>query len=77
MADTASRAPFPRSARFAERFTAAAQQAGLMVWPNTGPADGTEGDLVVLAPPFIISEAEIGEIVARFRMALDSVNSER
>lgn len=75
VADTASRAPFPRSARFAERFTAAAQQAGLMVWPNTGHADGTDGDLVVLAPPFIISEAEIAEIVARFSTALNSVNS--
>ena len=77
VADKDTRAPFPRSARFAERFTAAAQQAGLMVWPNTGHADGTDGDLVVLAPPFIISEDEIGEIVARFTIALESVNGER
>jgi adenosylmethionine-8-amino-7-oxononanoate aminotransferase len=77
VADTASRAPFPRARRFAERFTAAAQQAGLMVWPNTGHADGTEGDLVVLAPPFIISEEEIGEIVTRFRAALNTVNGEQ
>ena len=77
VADTETRAPFPRDARFAERFTSAAQQAGLMVWPNTGHADGTEGDLVVLAPPFIISEEEIGEIVARLRTALNSVNSEQ
>jgi adenosylmethionine-8-amino-7-oxononanoate aminotransferase len=59
--------------RFAERFTAAAQRAGLMVWPNTGHADGVDGDLVVLAPPFIISEPEIDEIVTRFRSALEEV----
>jgi adenosylmethionine-8-amino-7-oxononanoate aminotransferase len=68
-----TRAPFPRAMRFAERFTAAAQRAGLMVWPNTGHADGVNGDLVVLAPPFIISEPEIDEIVTRFRSALEEV----
>jgi adenosylmethionine-8-amino-7-oxononanoate aminotransferase len=68
-----TRAPFPRAMRFAERFTAAAQRAGLMVWPNTGHADGVDGDLVVLAPPFIISEPEIDEIVTRFRSALEEV----
>ena len=77
VADKETRTPFPRSARFAERFTMAAQQAGLMVWPNTGHADGTDGDLVMLAPPFIISEDEIGDIVARLRTALETVNGER
>jgi adenosylmethionine-8-amino-7-oxononanoate aminotransferase len=72
--DAGSRAPFPREKRFAERFTAQAERAGLMVWPNTGHADGTNGDLVVLAPPYIISEAEIDEIVARFRSALEMMS---
>jgi adenosylmethionine-8-amino-7-oxononanoate aminotransferase len=70
VADPATRAPFPRAERFAERFTAAAQRAGLMVWPNTGQAGGTDGDLVVLAPPYIITEAEIDDLVARFQRAL-------
>ncbi|HEX7024692.1 MAG TPA: aminotransferase class III-fold pyridoxal phosphate-dependent enzyme [Gemmatimonadales bacterium] len=73
VADQASRAPFPRAERFAERFTAAAQDAGLMVWPNTGHADGSNGDLVVLAPPYIITEKEIAEIVTRFERALESL----
>ncbi len=73
VADVESRAPFPRERRFAERFAAAAERAGLMVWPNTGHADGINGDLVVLAPPFIITEAEIDEIVARLRTALQEV----
>ena len=71
--DRESRAPFPREKRFAERFTRAAERAGLMVWPNTGHADGVNGDLVVLAPPFIISETEMDEIVTRFQAALESV----
>jgi len=67
--DKATRAPFPRAARFAEAFTEAALDAGLVVWPNVGHADGVNGDLVVVAPPFIITEQEIDQIVARFTTA--------
>jgi adenosylmethionine-8-amino-7-oxononanoate aminotransferase len=77
VADPDTRAAFPRAERFTERFQAAAERAGLMVWPNTGQADGTNGDLVVLAPPFIITEAEIDEIVARFTEALSQMKRER
>ena len=67
--DKHTRAPFPRAARFAEAFTEAAQEAGLIVWPNVGHADGVNGDLVVVAPPFVITETEIDEIVKRFTTA--------
>lgn len=70
VADKETRAPFPRPAKFAERFTAAAQQAGLIVWPNVGHADGVNGDLAMLAPPFVVSEEEIDGIVDRFTRAL-------
>ena len=50
--------PFPRSARFAEPFAAAALEAGLVVWPNVGQADGVNGDLAMLAPPFVIAQAD-------------------
>jgi len=71
VADKKTKAPFPRRRRFAETFVAAAQDAGLIVWPNVGQADGENGDLVMVAPPFIITEEEIDEIVARFKTALD------
>ena len=70
VADTATRAPFPRSARFAETFAEAALDAGLVVWPNVGQADGTNGDLAMLAPPFVVSHEEIDLIVQRFGEAL-------
>jgi adenosylmethionine-8-amino-7-oxononanoate aminotransferase len=70
VADSATRAPFPRAARFAERFAAAALEAGLVVWPNVGQADGHDGDLAMLAPPFIVSHDEIDLIVHRFGEAL-------
>lgn len=72
VADKASREPFDRKRRMAETFTEAAQRAGLVVWPNTGQADGTNGDLVLIGPPFIITEDEISELVRLFRSALDT-----
>ncbi|HET6579793.1 MAG TPA: aspartate aminotransferase family protein [Gemmatimonadales bacterium] len=70
VADPDTRAPFPRSARFAETFAAAALEMGLVVWPNVGQADGTNGDLAMLAPPFVVSHDEIDLIAERFGQAL-------
>src|SRR5947209_11315767 len=67
--DKATRAPFPRAAKFVEAFTEAGHGAGLGVWPNVGHADGVNGDLVAVAPPFIITEQEIEELVTRFTRA--------
>lgn len=69
--DRETRAPFPRRARVAERFTEAAQRAGLIVWPNYGHVNGTDGDLVMLAPAFVIEPAQIDELVTLFRIAYD------
>ena len=68
--DKDTRAPFPREARVAERLTAAALDLGLVVWPNVGHADGTRGDLVMVAPPFIVTEEEIGIIAERLEAAI-------
>ncbi len=73
--DAESREPFPRAAKFAETFADCALDAGLVVWPNVGQADGERGDLVMIAPPFVITDAEIREIVTRFEAALEATLS--
>jgi hypothetical protein len=73
--DKASRKPFDRDLRMAETFAEAAQEVGLVVWPNSGQADGTNGDLVLIGPPFIITEDEISELVRLFKIALDAATT--
>ena len=73
--DAKSREPYPRAARFAETFVECALAAGMVVWPNIGHADGERGDLVMLAPPYVITEEEIREIVRRFAAALDATHA--
>jgi adenosylmethionine-8-amino-7-oxononanoate aminotransferase len=63
VADRANRSPFPVSARVAETFTAAALELGLVVWPNSGQLEDGTGDLVMLAPPFVITEEQIDDMM--------------
>jgi adenosylmethionine-8-amino-7-oxononanoate aminotransferase len=62
VADKGTRRPFPRPLKKAEAVTAQAFANGLVVYPSTGCADGRSGDLVMLAPPFVTTEAQIDEM---------------
>ena len=71
VADRATKAPFDPGARINARIKAEAFTRGLMVYPMGGTIDGTHGDHVLLAPPFIVTEDQIGEIVDRLGSAID------
>jgi adenosylmethionine-8-amino-7-oxononanoate aminotransferase len=71
--DRASRRPFPSTARTAESLAAAALELGLVVWPNAGQLEDGTGDLVMLAPPFVITEEQIGEMVTILGRAAESI----
>jgi len=64
VADRDSRRPFDRTERATERVVAAAKDRGLLLYSSTGCADGTNGDLVMLGPPFVMTEEELDEAVA-------------
>ena len=70
--DKSTRAPFPRSVHFAETLTRVALDNQLIVWPNVGHASGTDGDLVMLAPPYTVSEEEIDQIVERLATSIQA-----
>ncbi len=61
--DKATKAPFPRARKVIERVCAALFERGVIVWPNVGHADGTDGDLFMLGPPLVIDAAQIDELV--------------
>ncbi len=61
--DKKKKTPFPRERKYAETFVAAAMDRGLVLWPNVGQAEGRNGDLVMIAPPFIIQEEEVSEML--------------
>jgi adenosylmethionine-8-amino-7-oxononanoate aminotransferase len=70
--ERATRQPFAPERKLHAAVKAQAMERGLMVYPMGGTIDGQHGDHILLAPPFIASEAELGEIVARLADALDA-----
>jgi adenosylmethionine-8-amino-7-oxononanoate aminotransferase len=68
--DRETKRPFDRSAKVTERVVATAREAGLLLYSSTGCADGVKGDLVMLGPPFVITDAELTEAVEKTRSAL-------
>ncbi|HEY7399525.1 MAG TPA: aminotransferase class III-fold pyridoxal phosphate-dependent enzyme [Actinomycetota bacterium] len=71
--DRESREPFPRADRVTERVLAAARAAGLLLYSSTGHAESGNGDLVMLGPPFVLSDDEMGLLVERTAAAIASV----
>ncbi len=74
--DRANRQWFEPSLKLHARLKSAAMAEGLMIYPMGGTVDGRCGDHVLLAPPFISSEGEVDQIVARLRRSLDRVVSD-
>ena len=68
--DRATRAPFDPSLKIAAAVKKSAFEAGLICYPMGGTRDGKWGDHILLAPPFIMSEAQIGELVDKLGKAL-------
>jgi adenosylmethionine-8-amino-7-oxononanoate aminotransferase len=69
--DRASKAPFDPGRGLAGRVKRAAFEAGLVCYPMSGTIDGRRGDHVLLAPPFVIAESEVDELVDKLGVALD------
>jgi adenosylmethionine-8-amino-7-oxononanoate aminotransferase len=53
-----------------KKFKQAAFNAGMICYPMGGTIDGRQGDHVLLAPPFIIEDSHISEIVDKLDQAL-------
>jgi adenosylmethionine-8-amino-7-oxononanoate aminotransferase len=69
--DRLTKQPFDPARKLHARVKKAAMARGLMVYPMGGTIDGQHGDHVLLAPPFIVTESQIDEIVDRLGAALD------
>ena len=72
VADRERKTPFDPALRVHAAIKAQAMARGLCVYPMGGTIDGREGDHVLLAPPFIVTDAELDLIVERLRDALDA-----
>ncbi len=70
--DRSTKEPFPQTDGLAGKIKKAAFDAGLICYPMPGTRDGKIGDHVLLAPPFILDDDQIGEIVTKLSQAIDA-----
>lgn len=71
--DRATKAPFDPSRGVAARIKKAAFAERLICYPMSGTIDGQRGDHILLAPPFIIEDAQLDELVDKLGRAIASV----
>ncbi|MEX2197658.1 MAG: aspartate aminotransferase family protein [Burkholderiales bacterium] len=77
VADRSSKAPFDPSLQVHSRIKTKALEAGLLCYPMGGTLDGVRGDHVLLAPPFILEERQLDELVGKLGQALEAVLKSR
>lgn len=73
VADRSSKSPFDPKLGINGRVAREAFARGLICYPGGGGADGINGDHILLAPPFVIDESQIDELVNALRQAIEAV----
>jgi adenosylmethionine-8-amino-7-oxononanoate aminotransferase len=73
VADRASKQALPPAERTHARIKAAALERGLLCYPMGGTVDGSQGDHVLLAPPFTCTMAQLEELTDKLGAALEAV----
>ena len=70
--DRASKAPFDPSLKLHARVKREAMARGLCCYPMGGTIDGRQGDHALIAPPFIMTTNQIGELVDKLSGEIDA-----
>ena len=71
--DRRTKEPFEAELKLAERIRVRAMENGLVCYPMGGVVDGKRGENVMIAPPFIIEERHVFELVDKLNKTLDDV----
>ncbi len=71
VSDRETKVPFDPTRKLNARIKAEAFAAGLICYPMGGTIDGVRGDHILLAPPFIIEDAQIDELTEKLGTAID------
>lgn len=73
VADPETKTPFPAERKLFMKIRAQAMQNGLICYPVGGNVDGHRGDIVILAPPYTCTDAELDEITDKAARSIRQV----
>ena len=72
VSDRTTKATFEPSMQLHNRIKQLAMERGLMCYPMGGTIDGVHGNHILIAPPYIIDESHIAELVDKLGSAVDT-----
>jgi len=75
VAERATKATFDPALKINARVKAEALQLGLLCYPMGGTVDGVRGDHVLIAPPYIVTEAQLDELTDKLGRAVEATFS--
>lgn len=70
VADKSTKKPLASSTEANKKVKNIAMQHGLMCYPMAGTIDGKQGHHILIAPPFIINDEQLDELVSKLTSAL-------
>ncbi|PCJ45630.1 MAG: aspartate aminotransferase family protein [Gammaproteobacteria bacterium] len=73
VADKITKEPFPAELKVNKLIKSTAMEDGLMCYPMGGTIDGKQGDHILLAPAFIITESQIEDIARIISLVIEKV----
>ena len=73
VADPVTKTPFPAERKLFMKVRAQAMANGLICYPVGGNVDGSNGDIVILAPPYNATQAELDEIIDKAATSIKQV----
>jgi adenosylmethionine-8-amino-7-oxononanoate aminotransferase len=76
VANRATKQPFPPEMRVSRRVEDAAFERGLVIYSCTGSVDGLMGDMILIAPPLIITREQVDDFMAILHAAIQDVARE-
>ncbi|RYN45427.1 putative aminotransferase [Alternaria tenuissima] len=71
MENATTKRPFPPQMAFGSTLQLAAFDLGVALYPGAGTVDGFEGDHILIAPPYTVTDAELDIIVSTLKKAYD------
>jgi adenosylmethionine-8-amino-7-oxononanoate aminotransferase len=74
--DHQTKAPFPAQSKVSSLFEEAAMRRGLVTYPCSGTIDGVLGDMTLMAPPLIITEEQMDDLLLIIDESLGEIEEE-
>ena len=73
VADRQTKEPFDPALAMHQRAKAEAFDRGLLIYPGGGTVDGRNGDHILLAPPYNVTDEELDMIVGLLAETIDAI----